>query len=91
MKSCQWMNARFARWNSFRGKVGASVSLSIRRTAGGAPMAISVAPAEIHPNAMFLSGLQASAHVIAAGNDARIGYVRVWSYAGRRYQSALED
>jgi carboxyl-terminal processing protease len=77
--------------DSFRGKVGASVSLSIRRTAGGPPMAFSVAPAELHPNAMFLSGLQASAHVIAAGNDVRIGYVRVWSYAGRRYQSALEE
>jgi carboxyl-terminal processing protease len=76
--------------DSFRGKVGAAVSFSIRRTPTGAPMAISVAPAEIHPNAMFLRGLQASARVIAAGNNARIGYVHVWSYAGGRYQAALE-
>jgi carboxyl-terminal processing protease len=54
-------------------------------------MQIRVAPAEIHPNAMFLAGLKASARVIAAGNNARIGYVHVWSYAGRRYQSALEQ
>ena len=39
---------------------------------------------------MFLRGLQASAHVIVGGNT-RIGYVHVWSYAGQRYQSALED
>jgi hypothetical protein len=28
-------------------------------------------PTEIHPNAMFLRGLQASAHIVAAGNNAR--------------------
>jgi carboxyl-terminal processing protease len=77
--------------DSFRGKVGASVSLSIRRTPAGEPMAISVAPTDIHPNAMFLRGLEASAHIVAAGDNARIGYVHVWSYAGRRYQSALEE
>jgi carboxyl-terminal processing protease len=77
--------------DSFRGKVGVPVSLWIRRTPVGGPMQISVAPAEIHPNAMFLSGLQASARVVVAGNNARIGYVHVWSYAGRAYQSALEE
>jgi len=77
--------------DSFRGKVGVSVSLSIRRKPAGEPMAISVVPTEIHPNAMFLRGLQASAHIVAAGNNARIGYVHVWSYAGHRYQSALEE
>jgi carboxyl-terminal processing protease len=76
---------------SFRGKVGAAVPLSIRRTAAGAPTTISVAPSEIHPNAMFLQGLKASARVIAAGGGARIGYVHVWSYASGKYQAALED
>ena len=77
--------------DSFRGKVGVAVSLSIRRTSGGAPMAISVTPADLHPNAMFLRGLQASARVIGAGDNSRIGYVHVWSYASPRIQSALED
>jgi carboxyl-terminal processing protease len=77
--------------DSFRGKVGSPVSIRIRRTSGAALMAIGVTPAELHPNAMFLRGLQASARVIGAGNNARVGYVHVWSYAGRRYQSALED
>jgi carboxyl-terminal processing protease len=76
--------------DSFRGKVGVASSLWIRRTAAGEPMAISVVPAEIHPNAMFLRGLQASAHIITAGNNFRVGYVHIWSYAGSRYQSALE-
>ncbi len=77
--------------DSFRGKVGAAVPLSIRRTADAAPMTISVAPSEIHPNDMFLKGLQASARVIAAGGGARIGYVHVWSYASGKYQAALQD
>jgi carboxyl-terminal processing protease len=77
--------------DSFRGKVGVSVPLWIRRTPGGRPMPISVVPTEIHPNAMFQRGLQASARIVTAGNNTRIGYAHVWSYAGRRYQSALEQ
>ena len=77
--------------DSFRGKVGVPVPLQIRRAPGAAPFAISVTPADLHPGEMFLRGLQASARVIVSGNNARIGYVHVWSYASRRFQSALED
>ena len=77
--------------DSFRGKVGVPVSLQIRRTSGAQPIAISITPADLQPGEMFLHGLENSARVIAAGNNARIGYVHVWSYASRRYQSALED
>ena len=76
---------------SFRGKIGSPVVLSIRRTRDGAPMEIAVTPADLHPGAMFLDGLKASARIISAGAGARIGYVHVWSYAGRQYQGALED
>jgi len=75
---------------SFRGKVGGPVSLKIRRALGATPIAISVSPADLHPNEMFLRGLKDSARVIVA-DKARIGYVHVWSYASRRIQSALED
>jgi carboxyl-terminal processing protease len=61
---------------SFRGKVGSPVSLEIRRTSGAAPIAIGVSPADLHPNEMFLRGLQASARVIAT-ERAQIGYVQV--------------
>ena len=77
--------------DSFRGKVGVPVSLQIRRASDAAPIAVAVTPADLHPEAMFLEGLKASARVIRAGNNARIGYVRVWSYASRRYQSTLEE
>jgi carboxyl-terminal processing protease len=76
--------------DSFRGKVGQPVSLQIRRASGATPIAIRISPADLHPNEMFLRGLKASARVIASG-AAKIGYVRVWSYASRRIQSALED
>ena len=76
--------------DSFRGKVGARVSLEIRRASGAAPIAISLMPADLHPNEMFLSGLKASARLIAT-DKAKIGYVHVWSYANPRIQSALED
>ncbi|MBV8797000.1 MAG: PDZ domain-containing protein [Hyphomicrobiales bacterium] len=75
---------------SFRGKVGAPVSLQIRRASGAAPITISVSPADLHPNEMFLRGLKDSARIIAS-EKAKIGYVHVWSYASRRIQSALED
>ncbi|MGO9423683.1 S41 family peptidase [Roseiarcus sp.] len=75
---------------SFRGKVGSKVSLSIRRAAAGAPMAIEAAPADLKPGEMFLRGLKESARVVQRG-AVRVGYVHVWSYASRRYQSALED
>ena len=76
---------------SFLGKVGVPVTLSVRRDPSEPPMALSVTPAAIHPNAMFLRGLQASARVVVAANGVRVGYVHVWSYAGGVYQRALED
>ncbi len=75
---------------SFRGKVGSPVSLEIRRAAGATPISITVSPADLHPNEMFLRGLKESARVISM-DKAKIGYVHVWSYASRRMQAALED
>jgi carboxyl-terminal processing protease len=75
---------------SFRGKVGSPVSLEIRRASGAPPIAIAVSPADLHPNEMFLRGLEASARLIVT-DKAKIGYVHVWSYANHRMQSALED
>jgi carboxyl-terminal processing protease len=83
-------NRPFRPVSSFRGKVGSAVSLEIRRASGAAPIAISVSPADLHPNEMFLRGLKASARVIVT-DTAKIGYVHVWSYASPRIQSALED
>jgi carboxyl-terminal processing protease len=75
---------------SFQGKVGAPVTLTVRRIADGPPFELSVVPEEIRPNQMFLQGLEASARIIEGARGARIGYVHVWSYAGAAYQRALE-
>jgi carboxyl-terminal processing protease len=75
---------------SFRGKVGSPVTLQIRRASRATPIPISVPPADLHPNEMFLRGLKDSARVIVL-DKAKIGYVHVWSYASRRIQSTLED
>jgi carboxyl-terminal processing protease len=39
---------------------------------------------------MFLRGMETSARIIHGSHGARIGYVRVWSYAGYAYQRTLE-
>jgi carboxyl-terminal processing protease len=83
-------NRPFRPVGSFRGKVGSLVSLEIRRASGAAPIAISVSPADLRPNEMFLRSLKESARVIAT-DKAKIGYVHVWSYASHRMQAALED
>jgi carboxyl-terminal processing protease len=82
--------APFQPVGSFRGKVGARVALAVRRTSGAEPITLQATPADLRPNPMFLEGLKASARIIPAGG-ARVGYVRVWSYASPRIQSALED
>jgi carboxyl-terminal processing protease len=83
-------DAPFRPVDSFRGKVGATVTLSIRRAASGPVFGLSVVPQTLHPNEMFLRGMEASARIIRGSQGARIGYVHVWSYAGYAYQRVLE-
>jgi carboxyl-terminal processing protease len=79
--------APFQPIGSFRSKIGQPVALTISRA--GTAMTLTVTPADIEPNKMFLDGMEGSAHVVNA-NGRRIGYVHVWSYAGYAYQRALE-
>ena len=79
----------FAPVESFRGKVGEPVNLQIRRAPGGPLLAVTVRPELIQPNESFLKAERESARLIEAGGK-RIGYIRIWSYAGRQYQDALE-
>jgi len=75
---------------SFRDKIGAPVTLTVRRIVDGPNFEVSVVPEEIRPNRMFLQGMEASARIIEGARGARIGYVHVWSYAGGAVQRALE-
>ncbi len=82
--------APFEPVGSFRDKVGKSVTLQIRRTADGPVTDVKVEPQKIEPGDTFEAALKDSARIIEA-HGRRIGYVHVWSYAGQRYQDALEE
>jgi carboxyl-terminal processing protease len=82
--------APFEPVGSFRNKVGKSVALKIRRTAGGPETELRVEPQNLDPGDTFESALKDSARIIES-NGRRIGYVHVWSYAGQNYQELLED
>jgi C-terminal processing protease CtpA/Prc len=80
----------FAAVESFRNKVGKPVELRIRRSADAAPMVVTVKPELIQPNEAFLTAQRRSARLIEVEGK-RIGYIKIWSYAGRQYQDALAE
>lgn len=82
--------APFEQIGSFRDKAGKKVTLQVRRAAGTEPLNIVVEPEDIAPGRAFEAALRDSARIIEA-NGKRIGYVRVWSYAGSDYQQKLEE
>ncbi len=75
---------------SFAGKVGQPVNLIIRRNADSVPRPLTVTPESVQPNKAFLNAMRDSARIIESGG-LKIGYVHVWSYAGRQYQNLLEE
>lgn len=74
---------------SFRGKVGQKVVMQVRRAQDGAPIDVAVEPKSIDSADAFEKAMTEGARVIEA-NGKKIGYVRIWSYAGHRYQATLE-
>jgi carboxyl-terminal processing protease len=75
---------------SFAGKVGQDVTMHIRRAADGPVTPVAMKPRWIEPAKAFLEAMSDGARIIEAGGR-KIGYVRVWSYAGNRYQEMLEQ
>lgn len=75
---------------SFHGKVGSVVKLSLRRERDGQVSVVEVRPERIEPGKAFRAALRDSARVIETDGK-RIGYIHVWSYAGERYQDDLVD
>jgi carboxyl-terminal processing protease len=73
----------------FRGKAGQEVVLQLRRVSSGPVQDVIVVPEKIRPNEAFLQAMEASVRIINA-QGARIGYIHIWSYAGKRYQELLE-
>lgn len=75
---------------SFEGKVGKNVALSVRRYRDGPITTISMKPESIEPADDFLQAMEDGARLIEKDGK-KIGYVRIWSYAGGRYQDMLEE
>lgn len=75
---------------SFAGKVGQTVTLHIRRVRGGPAIPITMKPEWIEPAKAFLDAMSEGARIIER-NGKKIGYVRIWSYAGDGYQDRLEQ
>lgn len=76
--------------HSFVDYTNQPVSITIQRTPDPASwQTLTVSPRLIQPNALFLSALEASIR-IEEHSGKNIGYVHVWSYAGRAFHDALE-
>jgi carboxyl-terminal processing protease len=82
--------AAFEPVNSFTGKAGKAVSLTVRRGARTETQNIIVIPQRLRPNEMYRNAMEKSARIIDVGTR-KIGYVHVWSYARFAYQHLLED
>ena len=64
------------------------VTLTVKR--GDERLPIQVQPKEIQPREAFLQSIDDSAKVLEQ-DPYKIGYVRMWSYAGEPYQQALTE
>ena len=77
--------------DSFTGKAGQKVKLSIQRTADtNSVQEINVTPKIFDPTKMFLDAQKASRETIER-EGTKIAYVHIWSYAGEQYQEQLEN
>ena len=75
---------------SFRGKVGDKLAMKVRRDRDGPEIDVEIQPTWIDAPDAFEAAIADGARVIEAGGK-RLGYVRIWSYAGQRYQNALAN
>jgi carboxyl-terminal processing protease len=64
--------------SAFRGKVGTTVALEVRRDTSAAPYRLDASVVPIRPAAAFASATAASARIIER-DGTRIGYVHIWS------------
>lgn len=80
----------FRMLDSFAGKHGSMVTLTIRRQRDDEPMDIPCAVQQLSGRDIYMNALEASARLIDIG-DATAAYVHIWSWAGERYQDKLVD
>jgi C-terminal processing protease CtpA/Prc len=75
---------------SFRGKGGANVAVSLRHAADAQPATVNVTVAKIEPGRNFLDAIRNSAQVIDR-NGHKIGVIHLWSYTTDAVTQILYD
>ena len=82
--------APFRPVESFRGKAGRRLKVRIRRaSAVQEPIEILVEPAELDGRTLFLDAI-AESIAVEAWEGVRVGYMRMWSFAGPQYRDRME-
>jgi carboxyl-terminal processing protease len=77
--------------NAFRGKIGTTAELLIRRTASAEPERLTAPIIPIRPVKAFSDATEASARVLER-NGRRIGYIHVWALAESiSFETALSE
>jgi carboxyl-terminal processing protease len=75
---------------SFRGKVGRSVEVRLRRRPGDDPIAVKVNVELLKPLPMFEKAIADSAAIVER-NGRKIGYIRIWTLAARNSMGAVAE
>jgi carboxyl-terminal processing protease len=75
---------------SLAGRAKKPVLVTVRSSRDGPTRSVSITPVRGSPQSEYREAIGASARVIPSAG-ARIGYVKVWSWAGEPMQSALRD
>lgn len=76
--------------NSLRNQSGQEVVFSIKRTLHDSIKEITIEPITKNPKKEMLEAEKASIHVIESA-DKKIGYIHIYSYAGKEYHEELLD
>ena len=79
----------FQEIESFRGKIGKSVDLALRRAADQAPITIPVPVALLQPSETLVSAISNSVAIVERGGH-RIGYLHIWFYADDDVSAAID-
>lgn len=74
---------------SFRGRAGQNIKLTVQRTADGQPVTVSVRPRRIDPKKEWLEAQTRGTRVIRHGVK-KVAYAPMFSCAGGEYQDALQ-
>ena len=75
---------------AFQGLSGQTVPLDVRGLDGRVRQ-VAVDVTAIRPNRLFRRSIAASARIIPDAGGSRLGYLRIWSWAGRSMQAAVAE